>query len=301
MTIVILAIAMGAGCNHDSKKNKLFPFGDGSVINDTGGNIGEYEGAVQGISNNENITVVNGKILVTVNNGVLQIAGENVVLSVQGNDGLWQLAPGVTITLKDNNNNIVAGTVVVDPTTGNVSFIPSEPLNVNALYTIEVTSGGNTYTATVIIAVDDINQPNSMFADVPVHNISDTYPVQDCIVNGKAIFGWEFPPRFKIALIDKEIGAKAYLNFYGIYDIPAYSDLVFYQRWVGTWEPVKDYLWSGNWIWVDEIDYSIDTQEHDYSFKRTYAEIRIIDAAGNDITTTSAAKFVVVALPDWVD
>lgn len=183
-----------------------------------------------------------------------------------------------------------------------MSFIPSEPLNVNALYTIVVTSGGSTYTATVIIAVDDTSQPNSMFADVPVHNTSGTYPVQACIVNGKAIFGWEFPPRFMIALIDKEIGAKAYLTFYGVYDIPAYSDLVFYQRWEGTWEPVKDYLWKGgwdNWLRVNEIDTSIDTQEHDYSFKRTYAEIRIIDAAGNDITATSAAKFVVEALPNW--
>lgn len=293
--LVIAFTFLFTACDNDDSDKALLLLGlsKNMIVNDTGGNTGGDSGEVEGISDNENITVVNGKILVNVENGALAISGENVILTVLDN-GIWVLAPGVTISLEDQNGSTVTGTVIVDPVTGNLSFIPDEPLDVNNLYTITVTVGDSVYTATVIIAVDNTDLPDSMFADVSVYSESGVYPVIDALVNGKSIFGWEFPPRFKIQLIDVETGSKVYLNFYGVYDVPAYSDLVFYQRWHDSGEPVKDYDWSWcGWIWVDEIDASIDG-EIDYSFRRTYAEIRIIDGSGNDITATSAAKFEVV-------
>lgn len=293
--LIIAFTFLFTACDNDDSDNALLLLGlaKNMIVNDTGGNTGGDSGEVEGISDNENITVVNGKILVNVENGALAISGENVILTVL-DDGIWVLAPGVTISLKDQTGTTVTGAVIVDPVTGNLSFIPDEPLDVNNLYTITVTVGDAVYTATVIIAVDDTDLPESMFADVSVYSESGIYPVVDALVNGSSIFGWEFPPRFKIRLIDVEAGAKVYLNFYGVYDVPAYSDLVFYQRWHDSGEPVKDYDWSWcGWIWVDEIDASIDG-EIDYSFRRTYAEIRIIDGSGNDITATSAAKFEVV-------
>lgn len=278
-----------------------------SVINTTDGNNGLVDGG-SGAASVPGIEVVNGKIVVKVENGIISINGENLTLSRK--DGKeWVLIGGITITLTDQYGYEISGKVIVDPVIGYISFIPESGLEVDKTYTLTVTVDGVEYTATVIVAVDNTSEENSMFAGVAVHRNPGTYNISDLLVNGKAILGWEFPPRFTISITDLEAEVGVSLTFYGVYDVEAYKDMVFFQRWeesltfgdykVSAGDPVKDFPWywasgySGG-IRVDERDSSIDDPDGllDYSFWRTYAELKII-RNGKNITATSGAKVII--------
>ncbi len=310
MIVLMMALSLGAysliGCGGGGGGAEATA---PSVVNTTGGNNGLLDGGA-GVTSVPGIEVVNGKIVVQVENGTISINGDNLTLTQQVN-GEWVLIDGITITLTDQDGNVISGSVIVDSVTGAISFIPASGLEVDKTYTLTVTVGGVEYTATVIVAVDDTSEENSMFAGVTVHQELGTYNVSDLLVNGKAIFGWEFPPRFRIALSNLEEGASVTLTFYGIYNVEAYKDLVFFQRWEGSFifgsynvsagDAVKDFPWYGtggynNAIGVNEQDSSIDGPDGspDYSFWRTYAEMKIT-LNGEDITATSGAKVVITA------
>ena len=265
------------------------------IVNPSGGN---NDGS--GVSSNDNITVANGNIIVNVVDGKITINGDNVTLTEQ-NGTTWTLVDGITITVTNNSGGTVAGTVYVDPDTGVITFRPDSPLDVSETYTITVTVNGNEYTATVIVAVDETDEEESMFAGVPFRN-AGTYAITDLIVNGKAIFGWQFGNQFTIQLTNVEAGATVYLTAYGIYDIAGQETAVYYQRWESDNSIVKDHVWITNstantaystTYTVNANDSSLDTDENDYSFAATYFELRVMKD-DKDITATSTVKIKVV-------
>ena len=264
------------------------------IVNPSGGN---NDGS--GVSSNDNITVANGNIIVNVVDGKITINGDNVTLTEQ-NGTTWTLVDGITITVTNNSGGTVAGTVYVDPDTGVITFRPDSPLDVSETYTITVTVNGNEYTATVIVAVDETDEEESMFAGVPYRN-AGTYAITDLIVNGKAIFGWQFGNSFTISFSNAEEGATVYLTAYGIYDIEGQENEVYYQRWgdsnsdlgIEKNYPVKDFIWGGFGISVNQEDSTLDDNMHDYSFAATYFELRVMKD-GEDITSTSGIKVKVV-------
>ena len=82
-----------------------------------------------------------------------------------------------------------------------------------------------------------------------------------------------------------------YLTAYGTYNIPGHESEVYYQKWgsgPNEGKPVKDALWDGGTLTVDEADYTLDSGDNDYSFWSTYLEIVIIKD-GEDITASSGA------------
>ena len=254
------------------------------------GNNGEI--GTGATSNPDAVDVVSGKIVVkTVNGKVTVNSTELTLVSIIGN--LWMLADGVNITLTDKAGNIITVTVVIDQLTSAISLIPSSPLDSDSFYTLNlsVTVNGvvTNYVVKVIVSVDNTNEANSFFAGITLNKTSGTFNVKDTLKDGKSYFGWEFLPRFNIWLTGLESGAYADLTFYGVYDETMYKDMVFYQRWIGSQEPVKNYKWFGGQISVDETDSSIDGPETDYSFKKTYLEMKVYDSLGNDITSSSNA------------
>jgi len=264
------------------------------VVNETGGTT---DGS--GVSGNDQIEIENGNIVVNVVDGVLAIDGVDLQLVVQDGDGNWVLAADVSIIVKNNSGEALAGEVVVGSETGVITFVLDEPLDVSETYTIVVTVGDSVHEATIIVAVDDTGTGDeSMFASVPLYSTgSHSFNMNELIVNGKAILGWEFgesPERFTLKLENLEEGAEVFLTAYGTYNIPGHESEVYYQKWASTWgdyiegEPVKDYLWDGRTLVVDESDYTLDSADNDYSFWSTYLKLRIIKD-GEDITASSGA------------
>jgi hypothetical protein len=264
------------------------------VVNETGGTT---DGS--GVSGNEQIEVENGNIVVNPVDGVLAIDGIDLQLVVQDENGSWVLAEDVTVSVYNNSGEAVSGEVAVDPETGVITFVPEDPLDVSETYTISVTAGDSVHETTIIIAVDDTGSGDeSMFASVPLYSTgSYSLGMNELIVNGKAILGWEFgesPERFTVKLENIEEGAEVFLTAYGTYNIPGHESEVYYQKWASTGElfnegePVKDFKWSGFTIRVDESDYTLDSADNDYSFWSTYLELRII-RDGEDITALSGA------------
>ncbi len=287
-TITIMTASLMFSCSGGSSSNDAMT--GQNVVNNTGGNS---EG--NGVSSIPEITVKNGTIVVDVTDGRITIDGDNVQLTQQSG-GDWQLADGVTITVTDNNGNTITGTIGIDQATGDITFTPSDPLDVSATYTVTVTVNGVEYSATVIVSVDDTQQENSLFASVPLRS-AGTFAVSDLIVNGKALFGWAFgsPAKsFSIRLANIDAGATVYLTAYGIYDIAGHQNEVYYQRWESDQTPVKDFVWSGFTITVNEQDSSIDgaNGDPDYSFATTYIELRVMKD-GADITATSSVQVIV--------
>ncbi len=264
------------------------------VVNTTGGST---EGT--GVSSTEDIEVQNGNIVVNVENGHITLNGDNVQLAEQQADGSWILADGITITVADNSGANVSGTINVDPSTGLITFVPDASLTVSETYTITVTVNGVVYEATVILAVDNTESDESLFASVPI-GTPGSYTMQDLNVNGKILFGWIFgaeKKRFSIKLTDLEAGAIVSLTAYGTYNIEGHQNDVFFQRWGGgslDGTPVQDYLWTGFKITINEEDVSLDG-ETDYSFWGTYLELKVMKD-GVDITATSGVKLVVESI-----
>ncbi len=253
-----------------------------------------------GVSSSENIVVVDGKIVVRLQAGGIVIGGENITLTTNAG-GAWALVSGVVITIKDNNGAVVEGRIVVNDD-GTITFEPAKPLSAGLLYTVTVTLNGKTYTATVLVAIDNICKANSQFAAVTMRSVGN-YNVTDLIVNGKAVFGWKFGDPFKIKMVQVENGATVKITAYGIYDVPNHACEVFFQRWAdATKKPVQNYVWPTNnggvtgWIGVNSSDASIDG-DADYSFAKTYLEIKIFDKKGNDITAKSKANIIATPWP----
>lgn len=286
--IVVLVLVMSLatfGCKKD----------DGGTTLPTNGSVTDNSSTApsdSGVSSVDGIVVQNGNILVDLSNGSITINGQNLTLTEQV-DGTWTLIAGVQITVTDNNGNVISGSIYVDPQSGNLFFIPDSPLDPGVTYTITVTVNGVTYNATVIVSIDNICQSNSLFASVELRSTGQ-YNVKDLIVSEKAIFGWEFGNSFKISLSNLETGATVKLTAYGIYDIDGHNCEVYYQRWKDSGDPVQDYVWNGGGITVDNADESIDgpNSTPDYSFKKTYFEIKIVKD-GQDITATSNAIITV--------
>lgn len=280
-----------SGCSGGGGGSSSVPGSD--VVNETGGTT---EGS--GVSSNDQIEVENGNIVVNVVDGVLAIDGVDLRLVVKDANGTWVLADGVAVTVNNNSGEAVPGQVVVDPETGVITFVPDEPLDVSETYTIIVTVGDQIHEATIIVAVDDTGTGDeSMFASVPLYSTgSHSFRMDELIVNGKAILGWEFgesPENFTVKLENIEEGAVVYLTAYGTYNIPGHESEVYYQKWgsgsgSNEGKPVKDALWNGGTLTVDEADYTLDSGDNDYSFWSTYLEIVIIKD-GEDITASSGA------------
>ncbi len=260
-----------------------------TVTNDSGGST---DGS--GVSSNSSISVVNGNISISTNDGNITINGSELNLTTQNEEGTWSLANNVEITLTDNSGNEISGTIVVNSSTGVITFIPDTSLDVNETYTISIEVDGTQYEATVIVAVDDTNTEESLFAGVDYLS-AGTYSIQDLIVDGRAIFGWEFgenPTSFTISLKNIDAGATVYLTAYGTYNIDGHETETYYQKWESTGEPVKDYVWNGSTISINEEDSSLDG-ETDYSFWSTYIELKVISSEGVDITADSQVQLVV--------
>lgn len=286
--VIILAfILIITGCSGGGGSSSV-PGSD--IVNETGGTT---DGS--GVSSNDQIEVENGNIVVNVVDGVLAIDGVDLQLVVQDENGTWVLAEDVSITVKNNSGEIVPGTFFVDPLTGVITFVPDYPLDVSETYTISVSAGDTVYEATIIVALDDLAMADSLFSSVHLytsgtHNLS----VKDLVVNGKAVFGWEFGGSgnsFTIRLNGIDEGALVYITAYGTYNIPGHENQVYYQRWgsgPNEGKPVKDYLWNGGTLNVNEQDYTLDSGDNDYSFWSTYLEIIIIKD-GEDITASSGA------------
>lgn len=286
---IMAAIFFISGCSGSGGGSLSVP--DSGVVNKTGGST---DGS--GLSGNEQIAVENGNIVVNLVDGVLTIDGEDIQLVVKDENGNWVLADDVTIVVNNNSGESVAGEVKVDPETGIIIFVPDNPFDVSETYTIIVTVGDQVHEATVIVAVDDTDAgEESMFASVPLYSTGNhEFGMEELLHNGKAIFGWEFGEMlesFTVRLMDIEEGAVVYLTAYGTYNIPGHGNEVYYQRWASgelEGEPVRDYLWSGGAISVNEEDCTLDTDDNDYSFWSTYLEIVIIKD-GEDITSSSGA------------
>ena len=288
LLFAIAAVLILSGCSGSGGGSSSVPGSD--VVNETGGTT---DGS--GVSSNDQIEVENGNIVVNVVDGVLAIDGVDLQLVVQDGNGNWVLAADVSITVKNNSGETVPGEVLVDPLTGVITFVPDQPLDVSETYTISVSVGDAVYEATIIVALDDLAMADSLFAGVQLyssgtHNLS----VKDLVVNGKAVFGWEFGEsinRFTIRLNGIDEGAQVYLTAYGTYNISGHENQVYYQRWGSgpdEGKPVKNYLWDGGILDVNEQDYTLDSADNNYSFWSTYLEIVIIKD-GEDITASSGA------------
>jgi hypothetical protein len=278
------------------------------IVNESGGTT---DGS--GVSSNENIEVESGNIVVNSTEGVLAINGADLQLVVKDSDNNWVLAENITVVVTDNAGNTVTGSVSVDPDTGVITFVPDSPLTVSETYTIAVTVGEEVYEATVVLAADDTTQCESLFSSVPivssVSNLLDSsgiYSISlaDMIVNDKALFGWEFGTPavgFKVSLDGLVDGSEVYLTAYGVYDITGHETEIYYQRWLSgdnAGEPVKDFVWNVSEITVitvNEVDDSLDSDDNDYSFSKTYLEIKVMKD-GVDITATSGVTLKVEAI-----
>ncbi len=291
LTTAVLFFAFLGGCSDPVGGSA----GSSEIINETGGN-----GLGDGISNTDSIKVENGNIIVNVDaSGNLQINGENVQLTVFENNA-WVLKSGVVVSLKDNHGNEITGSLSVDAANGHITFLPDNPLNVELVYTITLSVNGHEYTATVMLTEDNLGENESIFAGVTMCG-KGTYPVLDNLHEGRALFGWLFgenPFKIYIKVVDVEAGANVLLTAHGVYNVEGHLNEVYYQRWLSSGDPVKEYNWrvrnaSTFTVGVDEQDSALDTAENDYSFWSTYFEIKIVDSEGNDITSESNAKLVI--------
>ncbi len=258
------------------------------VVNQTGGND-----TGSGVSSNPDITVDEGRIVLATTDGKISLDNVKVQLAVLDENNEWKLVDGLEITVKDESGDTIPGSIFIDQKTGKVYFVPSVGFDTGKAYTIIVKINQKTYSATVILAVDNTCKKNSMFASVPLRQKS-TYVVSDLISNGKAIFGWEFGGSFRIRMKNLESGAKVMLTAFGVYNIQGHECEVYYQRWKKTQKPVEDYSWTGFTILVDNTDSSIDgpNGKPDYSFKKTYFVLKVM-LNGQDITQTTKASLVV--------
>jgi hypothetical protein len=255
---------------------------------------GNSEG--NGVSSVPEITVKNGTIVVDVTDGRHYHRRRQRSAHAAEPAEAGSLPTALPSRHRPTAATPITGTIGIDQATGDITFTPSNPLDVSATYTVTVTVNGVEYSATVIVSVDDTAQENSLFASVPLR-AAGTFAISDLIVNGKALFGWAFgsPAKsFSIRLANIDAGATVYLTAYGIYDIAVHQNEVYYQRWESDQTPVKDFAWSGFTITVNEQDSSIDgaNGDPDYSFATTYIELRVIKD-GVDITSTSTVQVIV--------
>lgn len=246
-----------------------------NTSNDTGGN-GDGDG----------ITTVSE---ITVENGELVISGEYLNID------------DVTVTLVDSDGNTVEGTLVQDPVTGEITFEPSEPLEVSETYTLTVEENGEVlHEGLVVISVDNTSQLNSLFSQVDdksddiAANGRTTYTFSELAQGSRVIVGWDFENvgSFNFKISNLPAGWTVKLTAYGIYDIEGYRDQVFYQKWKSSGEPVKDFTLPQNYtIMVDATDSLLDSGPWgDVSFCETFMELKVYDQNGAEMTEFSDAE-----------
>lgn len=75
--------------------------------------------------------------------------------------------------------------------------------------------------------VDNLTKEDSQFAKYDLHSSAGIYWIKDLYQDGKAVFGWEFPPSFTIKVQSLEPDSKVFVTMYGVY--PNKETEVFYQ------------------------------------------------------------------------
>jgi|GEM_PF-2346752 len=250
--------------------------------NGTGGGIGTTEGTA--------VQVEDGVIIVNVDeNDNFVIQGENIEIP----EGAV-----VDITVTDSDGNELEGDVMQDAD-GNYVFVPdpANPLVSGGEYEVTVTVNGTEYTETVIISLDNVNGLNSKFSSAKGY-AAGTFGMSSLLNDdGEAIFGWDFETAysFNFTMQNMPSGASAYITAYGVYEIEGHEGEVYYQRWSATGLPVKDCRIAANSTFtMNPEDAAIQKSDGSYyEFSKTYVEIVIKDAAGNDITATSGATLLI--------
>jgi hypothetical protein len=125
--------------------------------------------------------------------------------------------------------------------------------------------------------VDDLSKNESQFAKYKINDSGGIYWIRELYQDGKAIFGWEFPPSFIVKVQSMEPGAKVLVTMYGVY--PNKDTNVFYQ-YTAYQKPMKDIdIDESKWIVVGGKD-----------FKYAYIEFHVMDEKGQDITSSTKAK-----------
>ena len=125
--------------------------------------------------------------------------------------------------------------------------------------------------------VDDLTKNDSQFAKYKINDSAGLYWIKELYQDGKSVFGWEFPPSFTVKVQSIEPKAKVLVTMYGVY--PNKDTNVFYQYTVYQ-KPMKDIdIDESKWIVAGGKDY-----------KYAYIEFHVLDAKGQDITSTTKAK-----------
>jgi len=125
--------------------------------------------------------------------------------------------------------------------------------------------------------IDDLSKNESQFAKYRINDSGGIYWIKELYQDGKAVFGWEFPPSFIVKVQSIEPRAKVLVTMYGVY--PNKDTNVFYQYTVYQ-KPMKDIdIDESKWIVVGGKD-----------FKYAYLEFHVMDDQGKDITSTTKAK-----------
>jgi hypothetical protein len=217
----------------------------------------------------------------------------------QDDNGNWFLADDVSILLTDDLGETVnltpSRTVITNEDGSEEYYLTLTPdvmdaLDADRTYDLELIVGEDEYTATIHLSVDDMDDVGSLFQEVQHLGETGEFSPADLMSNGYMVYGWEFmesAPSFKISYKNAPEGSTVHLTAYGIYDIEGHTHEVYYQRWKDSGEPVRDFQWNGGTLIVDASDATLDFEEIDYSFWRTYLKVIIRDESGQDITSQS--------------
>ncbi len=253
-------------CDDSGKKKVIPPFAsqdqqEGTLIVDDGGNVIVTDGTVP---EGNTISVVAQDTGSTGNT-----AGDQTTTG-----STQQTAPQPTTTSGDNTAD----------TTGDSSKTATAPSE----------DKSKTEEAPQIPAVDPVDnltKNDSQFAKYDVHSSAGVYWIKDLYQDGKAIFGWEFPPSFTIKVQSIEPGAKVTITMYGVYSNKETD--VYYQYMVSQKQSnckadgKKDNKCAMEDIEIDGSKWLIMGGKN---YKYAYVEFHVLDEKGNEITSTTKAK-----------
>ena len=299
LSVVVMFLAAGCGGN---SADKIADAVDGpGIINDTGGN-GDGDGMVvhDGVIEDDKIILSEGTINILIDdNGEAELDNTTLNLMDQDDNGDWFLADDVSILLTDDQGKTINLTPERTVITGDdgteeyyLTLTPDvlDALDADRTYELNLTVGEDDYIATIHLSVDDMDDVGSLFREVQHLGETGTFSPADLMSNGYMVYGWEFMENaktFKISYKNAPAGSTVLLTAYGIYDIEGHTHEVYYQRWKNSGDPVRDYEWNGGTLSVDASDITLDYEDIDYSFWRTYLKVIIRDDSGQDITSQS--------------
>jgi len=203
-----------------------------------------------------------------------------------------------SFVVRDPSGAVVNGQTMV--IADDFVFIPSTRLISDSVYTITFNlTGAAPFTEKIYMAVDNTCQADSLFKKAVVYGADANPVIKDSAIvdnNGaiRSIVGWDFSKgRFYMNLQNKTAGAKYILTLYGVYDIPGHGCEVYFQRFASApYNPVENLDITG-WgqMLVDETDSSIPNPAGgNYSFAKTYIQLKVYDESNNDITTTDTGS-----------